>query len=66
MDDYQDTMKHNNKIKIIIELLQKQIMTDEKKKEILIALNYLEYRQIHNEDDIYLEREINLLYDCIL
>jgi hypothetical protein len=66
MDDSQDMMKHNNKIKIIIELLQKQIMTDEKKKEILIALNYLEYQQIHNEDDIYLEREINLLYDCIL
>lgn len=66
MNNLQDDSKSNNKIELIKELLKKQIIDEKKKKNILFILNYLEYHESFNKDDIYLKEEIELLYDCIL
>ena len=64
--EYSQTAQLNNKIKLIKELLQKQVLSDEKKNNVISILNYLAYQCVTHEDDIYLENEIKLLYDCIL
>ncbi len=66
MNNLQNDTKSNNKIELIKELLKKQIIDEEKKKNILFILNYLEYQESFNKDDIYLKEEMKLLYDCIL
>ena len=66
MNNLHNDTKSNNKIEMIKELLKKQIVNEEKKKNILFILNYLEYQESCNKDDIYLEQEMKLLYDCIL
>ena len=52
-------------MKLIKQLLQKQILTTEKKNILLNILNYLEYQYLENKDDIYLENEIKILYDSL-
>lgn len=66
MKNLQNNTKINNKTELIKNLLKKQLVNEEKKKNILFVLNYLEYQQSLNKDDIYLEKEMKLLYDCIL
>tara|TARA_Y100000992_G_C21194487_1_gene457207 strand:- start:178 stop:378 length:201 start_codon:yes stop_codon:yes gene_type:complete len=66
MEYLQTNIQVNNKIKIIKELLEKQVLNSEKKRIVLSILNYLEYRQSNNKDDIHLQNEIEILYDCIL
>ena len=66
MNNLHNDTKSNNKIEMIKELLKKQIVNEEKKKNILFILNYLEHQESCNKDDIYLEQEMKLLYDCIL
>jgi len=66
MNNLQDKTIHNNKIKMIKELLKKQMVNEEKKKELLLILNYLEYQEICHPDDIYLKDEIRQLYECFL
>ena len=66
MNNLHNDTKSNNKIEMIKKLLKKQIVNEEKKKNILFILNYLEYQESCNKDDIYLEQEMKLLYDCIL
>lgn len=64
MEYFNDDIKTNNKIEMIKELLKKQNVSEEKKKDILFIINYLEYREINNKDDIYLKQELKKLYDC--
>lgn len=66
MEESKINMKDNNKLKMIQDLLKKQILSNEKKIVVSNILTYLEYRQIVNEDDVYLQNEINILYECIL
>lgn len=66
MNNLHNDTKNNNKIEMIKKLLKKQNVNEEKKKNILFILNYLEYQESINKDDIYLENEMKLLYECIL
>lgn len=66
MNHIDNDTKPNNKIKLIKQLLKKQIVKEEKKKTLLFILNYLERQKQNNKDDIYLSKEMKLLYDCIL
>ena len=66
MNNLHNETKSNNKIEMIKELLKKQIVNEEKKKNILFILNYLEDQESCNKDDIYLKQEMKLLYECIL
>lgn len=66
MEESKINMKDNNKLKMIQGLLKKQILSNEKKIIISNILAYLEYQQMVNEDDVYLQNEIDILYECIL
>ena len=66
MNNFQDKTIHNDKMKMLKELLKKQIVNEEKKKELLHILNYLEHQKVHHQDDIYLKDEISQLYECLL
>lgn len=66
MEESKINMKDNNKLKMIQGLLKKQILSNEKKIIISNILTYLEYHKTVNEDDVYLQNEINILYKCIL
>lgn len=66
MEELKPNMKDNNKLKMIQDLLKKQILSNEKKIIISNILTYLEYQQMVNEDDVYLQNEIDILYECIL
>jgi len=55
-----------NKGEILKKLLKRQKICEEKRQVIASILNYLEYQEVENEDDIYLKQEIKLLYGCIL
>tara|TARA_A100001011_G_scaffold188224_1_gene196825 strand:- start:603 stop:806 length:204 start_codon:yes stop_codon:yes gene_type:complete len=61
-----DHTRPNNKGDILKKLLKGQKICEEKRQIIVSILNYLEYQEIENEDDIFLKQEIKLLYDCIL
>ena len=58
--------RDNNKGEILKTLLKGQKICEEKRQIIASILNYLEYQEVENKDDIYLKQEIKLLYDCIL
>ena len=66
MEESKINMKDNNKLKMIQDLLKKQILSNEKKIVVSNILTYLEYQQMVNEDDVYLQNEIDILYECIL
>ena len=66
MEESKTNMKDNNKLKMIQDLLKKQILSNEKKIVVSNILTYLEYQQMVNEDDVYLQNEIDILYECIL
>ena len=66
MEELKHNMKDNNKLKMIQDLLKKQILSNEKKIIISNILTYLEYQKTVNEDDMYLKNEIDILYECIL
>ena len=66
MEESKINMKDNNKLKIIQDLLKKQILSNERKIVVSNILTYLEYQQMVNEDDVYLQNEIDILYECIL
>lgn len=66
MEESKTNMKDNNKFKMIQDLLKKQILSNEKKNIISNILTYLEYQKTVNEDDMYLQNEIDILYECIL
>jgi len=66
MEESKTNMKDNNKLKMIQDLLKKQILSNEKKIIISNILTYLEYQKTVNEDDVYLQNEIDILYECIL
>ena len=66
MEDLNSNTKDNNKLKMIQNLLKKQILNNERRTAVLNILSYLEYQQSDNEDDIHLQSEIELLYECIL
>ena len=66
MNNPQDDTCKKNKLEIIKELLKKQGVDDEKKQQILHCLNYLEFQKMYNEDDIFLNAEIQILFDHIL
>lgn len=66
MEESKTNMKDNNKLKMIQDLLKKQILSNEKKIVVSNILTYLEYQQMVNEDDVYLQNEIHILYECIL
>ena len=66
MEESKINMKDNNKLKMIQGLLKKQILSNEKKIIISNILAYLEYQQMVNEDDVYLQNEIDILYEYIL
>uniref|UniRef100_A0A6C0L0K3 Uncharacterized protein n=1 Tax=viral metagenome TaxID=1070528 RepID=A0A6C0L0K3_9ZZZZ len=61
-----DHTRRINKGEILKKLLKRQKICEEKRQVIASILNYLEYQEVENEDDIYLKQEIKLLYDCIL
>ena len=66
MEESKTNMKDNNKLKMIQDLLKKQILSNEIKIIVSNILTYLEYQQMVNEDDVYLQNEIDILYECIL
>lgn len=66
MEESKVNMKDNNKLKMIQDLLKKQILSNERKIVVSNILTYLEYKQMLNEDDVYLKNEIDILYECIL
>ena len=66
MEESKTNMKDNNKLKMIQDLLKKQILSNEKKIVVSNILTYLEYQKTVNEDDVYLQNEIDILYECIL
>jgi hypothetical protein len=66
MEESKTNMKDNNKLKMIQDLLKKQILSNEKKIVVSNILTYLEHQQMVNEDDVYLQNEIDILYECIL
>lgn len=66
MNTLENDTNPNDKIKLIKQLLKKQIVNEEKKKTLLFILNYLEHQKQNNKDDIYLSKEMKLLCDCIL
>jgi len=66
MNNNKDDSVDNYKTKMIKELLKKQIVNEEKKKELMLILNYLEDKEVHHQDDIYLRDEISQLYECLL
>lgn len=66
MEYLKNDMYTSNKIVMMKDLLQKQILNNEKRNIILKILNYLEYQHVNNQDDIHLQNEIKILYDCIL
>ena len=60
MEESKTNMKDNNKLKMIQDLLKKQILSNEKKIIISNILTYLEYQKTVNEDDVYLQNEIDI------
>lgn len=66
MEKSNPNMKDNNKLKMIQDLLKKQVLSNERKNMVSNILNYLEHQQMVNEDDIYLQNEIDILYEFIL
>lgn len=66
MEESKTNMKDNNKLKMIQDLLKKQVLSNEKKIVVSNILTYLEYQKTVNGDDMYLQNEIDMLYECIL
>ena len=60
MEDLNSNTKDNNKLKMIQNLLKKQILNNERRTAVLNILSYLEYQQSDNEDGIHLQSEIEL------